>query len=685
MKRFYMTMMVCLSAMAVLAQGWPANYDGVMLQGFYWDSFTDSKWTKLEAQAEELKGTFDLVWIPQSANCGGTSMGYDDLYWFSNYNSSFGNKEQLLSMINTFKQNGIGTIGDIVINHRRNVSNWVDFPRETYNGVTYELKSTDIVANDDGGTTKTWATQNGYSLSTNNDSGEDWDGMRDLDHYSSNVQTNVKAYLKMLLDDFGYIGFRYDMVKGYLPSFTGMYNTYAKPQFSVGECWDGSETIKNWIDGTKVDGTPTSAAFDFPFRYTVRNAINNNNWTKLGAKDGNNWPLVSSSFNNGNYRQWAVTFVENHDTEYRSATAQQDPLRKDTLAANAYLLAMPGTPCVFYKHWLAYKDEIKAMTAVRKGVGIHNMSSFFNMASNTGYYAVNVTGTNGNLLAVVGNGIKNYTPNANTWTKVLSGYHYAYYLNNNMNTAWVDLASGKYTEAKSALLTAVTAENAKLVYTTDGSTPTANSTKVESGTRITIPAGTTTLKVGLLIGSTVSGIITRNYVIEEAAPFDAYDITVHVDAGAWGTVNAINFWSWGGDGTHSPTRTSWPGDAISAKKTVQGKQWFYKTFRINSEDDAVNFVFSINSGSPQTVDIENVNQDAFFEILSATEGGKNKVNNVTSVYSGISTPIHQQEGITNDKYYSLDGRLVSVSSDGSVPSALPKGVYIVRGKKVVIK
>ena len=203
MKRFYMTMMVCLSAMAVLAQGWPANYDGVMLQGFYWDSFTDSKWTKLEAQAEELKGTFDLVWIPQSANCGGTSMGYDDLYWFSNYNSSFGNKEQLLSMINTFKQNGIGTIGDIVINHRRNVSNWVDFPRETYNGVTYELKSTDIVANDDGGTTKTWATQNGYSLSTNNDSGEDWDGMRDLDHYSSNVQTNVKAYLKMLLDDFG--------------------------------------------------------------------------------------------------------------------------------------------------------------------------------------------------------------------------------------------------------------------------------------------------------------------------------------------------------------------------------------------------------------------------------------------------------------------------------------------------
>ena len=40
------------------------------------------------------------------------------------------------------------------------------------------------------------------------------------DHKSENVQKNVKAYLKMLLEDFGYIGFRYDMVKGYSGSYT---------------------------------------------------------------------------------------------------------------------------------------------------------------------------------------------------------------------------------------------------------------------------------------------------------------------------------------------------------------------------------------------------------------------------------------------------------------------------------
>ena len=84
-----------LSFFTASAQGWPANYGGVMLQGFYWDSYDDSQWTVLEAQANDLASSFDLVWIPQSGNCGGNSMGYDDLWWFNNYNSSFGNEAEL--------------------------------------------------------------------------------------------------------------------------------------------------------------------------------------------------------------------------------------------------------------------------------------------------------------------------------------------------------------------------------------------------------------------------------------------------------------------------------------------------------------------------------------------------------------------------------------------------------------
>ena len=416
----------CLSLSPACAQGWPANYDGVMLQGFYWDGYADAQWSRLEKQVDNLSTTFDLVWLPQSGNCGGQSMGYDDLYWFpGHYDSSFGTEAELRSLINTFKAKGIGTIADVVINHRKNVSNWVDFPKETYKGVTYQLLSTDICADDDGGKAKTEAAKLGLSVSSNNDTGEGWGGMRDLDHMSANVQTNVKAYLHMLLEDLGYVGFRYDMVKGYGPSYTKMYNEDSKPQFSVGECWDSSNTIRNWIDGTGK----TSAAFDFQFRYTVRNAANNGDWSKLAAQNEGNWPLVSNNFSSGDYRQYAVTFVENHDTEYRSASAQQDPIRKDTLAANAYLLAMPGTPCVFLKHWQSYKQEISNMVAVRKAVGVTNVSKPTTMATNKDYYAVQVAGSGDKkLLCVVGSKADSYTPTSNAWKKVISGYHYVYYV-----------------------------------------------------------------------------------------------------------------------------------------------------------------------------------------------------------------------------------------------------------------
>ena len=63
-------------------------------------------------------------------------MGYDPVYWFSNFNSSFGNEAELRSMISTFKQFGTGIIEDVVVNHRNGATNWYDFPAETYNGKT---------------------------------------------------------------------------------------------------------------------------------------------------------------------------------------------------------------------------------------------------------------------------------------------------------------------------------------------------------------------------------------------------------------------------------------------------------------------------------------------------------------------------------------------------------------------
>jgi alpha amylase, catalytic domain protein len=578
-------------------------------------------------------------------------------------------------MITTFKNKQIGTIADVVINHHGTNNGWFGFPAEVYKGVTYQNLSTDVCADDDGGAAATEARKTGTQLSQNNDEGEGWGGMRDLDHKSANVQKIVKAYENYLLNDLGYAGFRYDMVKGFAASHVGDYNTAANVKYSVGEYWDGNaKTVKAWIDATGK----RSAAFDFAFRYAVRDAINQNDWRVL-----NDTRPTGLNVDNGAYKQYAVTFVENHDVQDRGTTSgySPDPIRKDTLAANAYLLAMPGTPCVFYTHYLAYPKEIKAMIDARKLAGVTNTSSYQVYRSSKDYYANVVTGTNGKLLVVVGNNANQLTVLTSRYTKLLSGYHYAYYLANDAETPWVDKASGQYeVENLKVKLTAVSANaGTKLVYTTDGTEPTASSAQVVSGTEITLPEGETTLKVALLAGGVVGKVITRSYKVTAPVPYTPETIRVYVNTDQVNWSIYVNYHSWGG--TH--TATSWPGDKVTSKTILNGKTWFYKDYTLTKADDYVNFVFSIGSASNasdnQSLDIERVKKTSYFVISSTKESGKYVVNNVTNEVTGIEGIEVDTKQSKDDKYYyTLSGQRLT-----GKPSQ--RGVYIHAGKKIVVK
>lgn len=639
----------------VYAQGWPVNYGGVMLQGFYWNSYDDTKWTNLKSQVNDFADNFSLVWLPQSGKCLETSqtMGYMPYYYF-NQNSSFGTEAELRDLIKTFKSKGIGMVADVVINHH-NTSGWFSFPAEVYKGVTYQLKSTDIVANDDKGKTAKEATKQGVSLSKNNDEGEDWSGCRDLDHKSQNVQTIIKAYLKYLKDDLGYTGFRYDMVKGFSGSHVADYNKSVGVEYSVGEYWDSNARIQSWINATLKN----SAAFDFQFRYNVRDAINSNNWAALKS--------TNNLMNDKNWRQYAVTFVENHDMEYRSSSEQQDPIRRDTLAANAYLLAMPGTPCVFFTHWLEYKDEIGAMISARKAAGITNMSDYEVKVATSAYYAVNVNKT---LYAAVGRLDKMENPGAD-WQKVLSGYHYAYFLNKSLETAFVDKASGIRDNSFKVKLIAVSKDaSAKLVYTTDGTAPTAKSKQVASGDEITISSDCV-LKVGLLVGGSVKGIITRNYTIQhvEETP-DAFEIPApgytynayFVAPATW--KNEVKCWAW--TKTANYTGGTWPG-VKCYKIGKNGKQYIYQWCYYGTLTTPPASIIFNNNGSAQTDDFTFVN-GAYYDIKGKT--------------TGISTPQAIKPAVSSN-IYSLDGRIVR--RNASSLDGLSKGIYVYQGKKVVVK
>lgn len=639
----------------VYAQGWPANYGGVMLQGFYWNSYDDTNWTNLKSQVNDFADNFSLVWLPQSGKCLGNSqtMGYKPYYYF-NQNSSFGTEAELRDLIKTFKGKGIGMVADVVVNHH-DTDGWFTFPAEVYKGVTYQFKSTDIVANDDKGKTAKEATKQGISLSKNNDEGEDWDGCRDLDHKSQNVQTIIKAYLKYLKDDLGYTGFRYDMVKGFSGSHVADYNKSVGVEYSVGEYWDSNARIQSWINATLKN----SAAFDFQFRYNVRDAINSNNWAALKS--------TNNLINDKNWRQYAVTFVENHDMEYRSSSEQQDPIRRDTLAANAYLLAMPGTPCVFFTHWLEYKDEIGAMISARKVAGITNMSDYEVKVATSAYYAVNVNKT---LYAAVGRLDKMENPGAD-WQKVLSGYHYAYFLNKSLETAFVDKASGIRDNSFKVKLIAVSKDaSAKLVYTTDGTAPTAKSKQVASGDEITISSDCV-LKVGLLVGGSVKGIITRNYTIQHVeegpdafeTPAPGYTYNAYFVAPAtW--KNEVKCWAW--TKTANYTGGTWPGEKCY-KIGKNGKQYIYQWCYYGTLTTPPTSIIFNNNGSAQTDDFTFVN-GAYYDIKGKT--------------TGISTPQTIKPAVSSN-IYSLDGRIVR--RNASSLDGLSKGIYVYQGKKVVVK
>ena len=601
------------------SQGWPSDYSGVMLQGFSWDSYNESQWKVLANQAEDMKNYIDLVWLPQSGKCAETVqvMGYKPYYYF-NQNSSFGTETELRNLITKFKANGIGAIADVVINHR-NTEGWFNFPAETYKGVTYQMLPTDICKNDDKGKTATQAATDGVSLSNNNDEGTDFDDCRDLDHKSANVQKIMKAYVDYLKNDLGYIGFRYDMVKGFDGSHVADYNDAVGVEYSVGEYWDGNEKIESWIKSTNKK----SAAFDFQFRYNVRDAIGVRDNKVVAAP---NWTKLSSNENlmhDANYRRYAVTFVENHDTQYRSADEQLDPLKRDTLAANAYLLAMPGTPCIFQPHWRDYKPELKEMIAARKYAGITNMSNYANKKCQNTLYVNEVTGKKHKLLVAVGNDADKYAGETG-YTKILSGYHYAYFLSNDAETSWTDVPSGSYEEGFKTKLTAVSqTEGAKLVYTLNGSTPTANSTTVESGEEISIK-GTCTLKVGLLVNGEVRNIATHQYTIEK---YKAYNFMVYVNADAvkW---NPLYCYSW-----KKEASVKWPGEKMTETKTIGGKTWYYKEFSIDKASELVNVIFNNGEDKPQTVDITGLTNTAYFEIETSKEGLKYKVKDVTAEYN----------------------------------------------------
>ena len=413
----------------------PAKCPDVMLQAFYWDSNDGSKSTTIYGRtrwidhlngnngssATEMGQWFDLVWLPQMSKSSG-GLGYHPTD-YSSLESGLGTKKRLRELIDTLHMNGARVVADIVINHADAQEGWCNF--KSYDFGAYGKFTPDgsyICSTDEMNTYAPESACRGYAVGNPDDGYGDeanYASSRDWDHTNYEVRDMFKAYLRWMRNVVKVDGFRYDYCKGYHNSHINEYNRAAEAYFSVMEYWDGNvNTLKDRLS----DASWNTTTFDFATKYT---AFNN------GIASDYYQGLKGAGLPGANKARYAVTFVDSHDSFQRDGNEfcgegnSMTICRDKVLQCNAYMLSMPGVPCVFWPHWVTFKDEIKAMINARYKTGVHSESGV-NDETGNGYYKATIYGTNGEIRLLLGPN-SGYDTTPSGYTLATKGVNYGVY------------------------------------------------------------------------------------------------------------------------------------------------------------------------------------------------------------------------------------------------------------------
>ena len=233
------------------------------------------------------------------------------------------------------------------------------------------------------------------------DTGDNFDGARDLDHTNEYVQNWSKAYTQWLLGSMKYDGFRYDMTLGFHGRYLKMYNEAANPYMSVSELWQSIDRQKQHLEECEYN----TMVFDFQMKYSLKGIV-------TGSYGKLNKNKTFEGLRKHGLERYSVTFIDNHDTfdrgtaygnnQFSGSDLSNSTTKDQILQASAYMLMMPGVPCVFYPYWTSYKDEINELIAVRKRAGVHSESEVLEETSGQYQYSATVQGHRGRVIVRVG-------------------------------------------------------------------------------------------------------------------------------------------------------------------------------------------------------------------------------------------------------------------------------------------
>lgn len=377
---------VAISGANVLLQGfnWSSNfhdryYGDTAADNWIMGTYSDGApsgskdwYDVVTANASKIKNAFEYVWFPPAEDSGSDN-GYmprklNVLYSF------YGTPDELSSAISNISP--AKAICDIVINHRVGTSNWGTFTEPSFCEDYYAICS------DDDGFSNSSSEMYGSTKMGAADTGEGYDSARDLDHTNWDVQNGIVTWMTNKLKAVGFVGWRYDYVKGFDGRYVGYYNAKTDAVFSVGEHWptDGfdytnpaawSNQFEAWVEATSSEDnkinsrtyTPTgSRVFDFVTKGMMNKVFGSN-----GSGIANsNYNLLANEY--CGYKKMpssVVTFVDNHDTGSTQALWYLDP--DDIGTAYAFVLTHPGYPCVAWQHYFTAEESCDTTVSANAG------------------------------------------------------------------------------------------------------------------------------------------------------------------------------------------------------------------------------------------------------------------------------------------------------------------------------
>lgn len=366
----------------------PAELNGTMMQWFHWYTPAEgTHWQTLKQEATALAAVgFTALWLPPAYKGmnGANDVGYGvyDLFDLGEFKqrdtirTKYGTKDEYVEAVQTCRQNGIQIYADVVFNHkmaadyeeefdaipydpqnrhrplgdRRKIKAWTgfNFPGRggQYSTMQWHWWHFDAVDYNsyEPGFKAVWKMAD-KSFDTKVDlEGGNYDYLMgsDLDMNHPEVRGELKYWGEWMLDAIGADGFRLDAIKHINGDFFNDWLDHLEKHtgrdlFCVGEYWTYNFDTLSWYIG---NAGGRLNLFDAPLHHNFHKA----------SKAGGHYDM-RQIFDGTLMKElplFAVTLVENHDTQpLQALESVVEPWFKP-LAYAIILLREQGYPCVFY-------------------------------------------------------------------------------------------------------------------------------------------------------------------------------------------------------------------------------------------------------------------------------------------------------------------------------------------------